>query len=178
MRVSVLWLSLMLAQGLAGQAQDQASEPPPPSDQAPRAEQAPRQRPSLGAQPAPSLHGPRSSSTTDPRKLIRVRRIFVERMDNKLSEKLLDGLAKLGRFRVVATREEADAVLRGTCFDSRRLKSVHSEVYLNERTGGASIWQDSIRRPFNPPPLDAAVAETASLIVQHLSASVVEAERR
>lgn len=169
MRASILFLSVML---MAGQAQDE------PHEHAPPAEQAPRQKPTLGPQPAPSLHGPRTSNTTDARKLIRVRRIYVERMDNKLSEKLLDGLAKLGRFHVVASREEADAVMRGTCFDSRRLKSVHSEVYLNDRISGASIWQDSVRRPFNPPPLDAAVAETATLILQHLSASVVEAGRR
>ncbi len=138
--------------------------------------QAP-QRPSLGTPTEPSLNGPRSSTTTDPRKLVRVRSIYVERIDNMLSDRLAEGLVKMGRFRVVASRNEADAVLRGTCFDSRRLKSLHSEVYLSDR-GGASIWQDDVRRPFNPPPLPKVVDTTAAEILQHLGDSVREADRR
>ena len=156
MRVKSLCLSMLLTAGLATWAQ---------------------QRPTLGPQ-TPSLHGPRTSTTTDARKLARVQAIFVERMDNKFSEKLAEGLSKMGRFRVVASRKEADAVLRGTCFDSRRLKNVHSEVYLNDQSGGASIWQDSVRRPFNPPPLEAVVSETAQLILGHLKESVQEAGLR
>lgn len=142
------------------------------------AQETPSQKPTLGPAPAPSLAGPRSSTTTDARKLVRIRTIFVERIDNLLSEKLMDGLSKTGRFRVVATRNEADAVLRGTCFDSRRLKSVHSEVYLTDQGSGASIWQDSVRQPFNPPPLEKAVNDSALLILTHLSDSVKEAQRR
>ena len=151
-----LCLSILLTIGLAAWAQ---------------------QRPTLGPQ-TPSLHGPRTSFTTDARKLARIQTIYVERMDNALSEKLIEGLSKVGRFRVVANRREADAVLRGSCFDSRRLKNVHSEVYLNDRGSGASIWQDSVRRPFNPPALDAVVSETAQLILGHLQESVLEADRR
>jgi len=109
---------------------------------------------------------------------MRVHKIYVERMDNSLSEKLVEALGKLSRFRVAASLNEADAVLRGTCFDSRRLKTVRSEVYLNERLSGASIWQDSVRRPYNPPPLDKAVNEIVTLILTHLTESVAEAERR
>jgi hypothetical protein len=101
----------------------------------------------------------------------------VERIDNLLSERLADGLAKMGRFRVVASRNEADAVLSGTCFDSRRLKRVHSEVYLTDRSGSA-IWQDVLRRPFNPPTLQKSVDSTAAEIVQHLGDSVREADRK
>lgn len=136
-----------------------------------------QQRPTLGAPTEPSLGGPRSSTTTDPRKLTRVRSIYVERIDNMLSDRLAEGLAKMGRFRVVASRNEADAVVRGTCFDSRRLKSVHSEVYLTDRSG-ASIWQDDVRRPFNPPPLPKVVDNTAAEILQHLGDSIREADRR
>ena len=46
---------------------------------------------------------------------------------------------------------------------------------LNDR-GGAPIWQDSLRRPFNPPALATAVSDTANLIASHLSESVAEAE--
>lgn len=78
----------------------------------------------------------------------------------------------------MTSRNEADAVLRGSCADLRRLKTVRSEVYLNERSSGESIWQDSVRRPFNPPTLDRAVTETALLIVEHLSESLQAAGRR
>lgn len=60
-----------------------------------------QQKPTLGPQPSretPSLYGPRTSNTTDARKLTRVRTIFVERMDNALGERLAEGLSKMGRF--------------------------------------------------------------------------------
>jgi hypothetical protein len=97
-------------------------------------------------------------------------------MDNALSERIMEGLAKSGRFRVVASRNEADAVMRGTSISLRRMKVVHSEVYLNDVTG-ASIWQDNVRRPYNPPALEAAVGETATLILTHLREDAVGAER-
>ena len=124
-------------------------------------QQEEQQKPSLGAAPAPSLAGPRSQNTPEARRLLRVRTVFIEPIDNSLSEKLADGLSKMGRFRIVANRKEADAVVRGTSFDSRRLKSVHSEVYLTDRRSGGSIWQDSVRRPYNPPPLEKAMTDTA-----------------
>jgi hypothetical protein len=140
-------------------------------------QQQEQQRPTLGPAPAPSLRGPRNANIMDARRLARVQKIYVERMDNSLGEKLIEGLSKTHRLRVVADRKDADAVLRGTCFDSRRLKSLRSEVYLND-TNGAAIWQDSVRRPYNPPPLDAAVSQTAGLIVEHLAESILEAERK
>jgi|SRR5579863_7844684 len=136
-----------------------------------------QKRPTLGPATPPSLHGPRSSTTTDPQKLNRLRKIYVESIDNSLSDKLMEGLAKSGRFRIVADIKEADGVLRGTCFDSRHLKSLHSEVFISDRVTGASIWQDNVRRPFNPPALAKAVDDTAAIILEHLNESVREAQR-
>lgn len=160
-------------------------EPPrPEQDRAPDQQQdqsqqqpQPQKRPTLGPAPAPTLYGPKTSNTIDARRLLRVRKIFVERIDNSLGEKIMEGLAKTRRFHIVADRKEADAVMRGTCFDQRRLKVVRAEVYLNDLSG-ASIWQDSVRRPFNPPTLDAAVGETATLILSHLTESVTDAEHK
>jgi hypothetical protein len=168
----VLVLALVSASaGFAAQERDQQGQ----QDQQ-KQEQPQPQKPTLGAPTEPSL-GPRNSTTTDPHKLMRIRTIFVERIDNMLSDRLIEDLSRTGRFRIVASRNSADAILRGTCFDSRRLKSVHSEVYLADRTG-ASIWQDIIRRPYNPPPLQKVVDNTAVEIVQHLGDSVREADRR
>jgi len=133
--------------------------------------------PSLGKE-APSLNGPRTSTTTDARRLVSIKAIFVDRIDNALSDKLADGLSKMGRFRIVASRKEADAVVSGTCFDSRRLKTVHSEVFVHDRATGASIWQDIVRRRYNPPPLQKAVDDTATMILDHLGESIQEAQRR
>ena len=168
MRLTTVILAAVLFAG-AGFGVQQPSEPPP--------QQGQERKPTLGPAPEPSLSGPRTSATMDARKLMRVRTIYVERIDNSLSEKLADGLAKMGRFRVVTSRNEADAVMRGTCFDSRRLKSLHSEVYLADRNGQA-IWQDIVRRSFNPPPIQKAVDSTALEILQHLGESVKEAERK
>ena len=77
---------------------------------------------------------------------MRVRTIFVERIDNLLSEKVSEGIAKQGKFRVVANRNEADAVVSGTCSDLRRLKNVHSEIYLNDRVSGAAAAGNVQRR--------------------------------
>ncbi len=142
--------------------------------------QQPKQqkRPTLGPAPGPTLRGLGSSTTNDIRKLARIRTIYVEAIDNFLGDKLTEGLAKMGRFRIATNRNEADAVLRGTCFDSRHLKSVHSEVYLNDRATGASIWQDSIRLHYNPPTLSKAVENTAAEIVAHLGESIQESQRK
>jgi len=140
------------------------------------------QRPTLGPQPGPkerpSLHGARTWFTTSPGKLTRVRTLFVQRIENQLSQKLIEGIGKMGRFRVVERLDDADAVVRGTCFESRRLKLVHTEVYISDRNSGAAIWQDSFRLPYNPPPLAEVVNETALAIIVHLSEGVREAERR
>jgi hypothetical protein len=154
---------LLLSSGLAQQAQEQ-QEPP-------------QQRPTLGPAPAPSLGGPRTSTTLDAHKLLHIRRLYIERIDNSLSDRLIEDLTKMGRFRIVSQPKDADATLRGSCLDSRRLKRVHSEIFINDPRGG-SIWQDTVLRPYNPPSLSQAVDETAQVLVSHLGESISEAERK
>jgi hypothetical protein len=125
----------------------------------------------------PSLKGPVSATIIDAHQLLRVRRVYVESMDNDLNLKIDQALAKLGPFTIADSRDAADAILRGTCFDSPRLKDVHSEVFLTTKAGKA-IWQDVIRRPYNPPALSKAVDQTANLVALHLRASLEEARRR
>lgn len=137
-----------------------------------------QKRPTLGPPSTSSPNGPRSSTTTDPQKLTHMRKIFVERIDNQLSDKLMEGLSKTGRYQIVLDEKAADSVVRGSCLDSRRLKSVHSEVFISDRASGASIWQDSVRSSFNPPGLDKAVEESAGLILDHLNDSVHDAQRK
>jgi hypothetical protein len=139
-----------------------------PSDQKP---------PTLGGGEAPSLAGPHSSNTNNPHQLLHVHAIFIESMDNGLAEKLIEEIGTHGPFRIAGNRQNADAVLRGTCFDSTRLKTVHSEVFLTSRSG-ESIWQDVIRQPYRPPPLARAVATTAEVIAADLAASVREAQAK
>ncbi len=167
---AILIFLLTLSQPSWAQQKDRPPEKP--------SEGAPQNRPTLGPPPTPSLHGPRSSTTTDASKLLRIKKIFVERMDNQLSDKLTEGLAKLGRFRIVLDEKEADAVMRGSCLDSRRLKSVHSEVFISDRASGSSIWQDNVRHPFNPPGLEKAVDETATTILEHLNDDMTSAQRK
>jgi hypothetical protein len=161
MRVSAI-VALMLLACLAAGAQQKKEE----------------KRPTLGPSPAPSMEGPTNAVTTDPARLERVRKIYIESMDNRLSDKLLDDFGNSGRFQIVAERKQADAVLRGTCFDSRRLKTLHSEVFLNDRVSGKSIWQDSVRVPVYPPALSKAVDATADAILKHLAASVMHPRNR
>ncbi len=171
-----------------GLGRGQQADQPPAEQSAGQQEQEnkPPKRPTLGPETAESrptlgrsqdTGGPLTSTTTDARKLLRVHAIYIESMDNALSDRLIEGFAKGTPFRIVAKRSEADAILRGTCFDSRRLKRVHSEVFLSDLRG-SPIWQDNILQPFNPPPLAQAVSDTASLIVAHLSESLREAQRR
>lgn len=134
-------------------------------------------RPTLGPPTPSSPSGPRSSTTNDARRLLHIKKIFIQNIDNMLSDKLVEDLGKTGPFRIVAEVKEADAVMRGTCFESRRLKSLHSEVFISDRVTGASIWQDTILRPFNPPVLQKAVDDTAALIIQHLNDDVQQAQR-
>ncbi len=169
----VLW-ALAWSGAWAQEKQQQNQE----DQQQDRPAAAGEKRPTLGPPPAPSLYGPRTSTTTDARKLMRIRTVYVDRIDNLLSEKLAEGISKAGIFRVVANRSEADAVVRGTCSDMRRLKTVHSEIYITERGSGTSIWQDSIRRPYNPPPLGKVVDETAALVLAHLQDSLKQSDRK
>jgi hypothetical protein len=163
---------------LSQESDSKREESNPPASQQDKSKKPAPQRPTLGPATPPSLGGgSKTSSTTDRRRLLRVKKIYVERMDNNLHEKLIAALAKTKRFQLVGDYKEADAVMRGTCLDMRRLKLLRSEVYLNE-VHGASIWQDNVRRPINPPAVKAAVAETADIIAAHLGESLIEAERQ
>jgi hypothetical protein len=155
----------------AGQNADQ-SNPPGQS-------QEKSERPTLGPRTGPPGldAGPLTSTVTDIRKLLRIHTLYIESMDNSLNEKLVEALGKLGRFRLVTKAKDADATLRGSCLESRRLKHVHSEIFISDRNG-ASVWQDTIYRPFNPPTLDQAVTDTATLVAQHLEQTVRAGERR
>lgn len=171
MKIFKWGLLLWLALSSMGWAQKEAPPSKPPEGES-------QKRPTLGPPSTLSPNGPRSSTTTDPRKLTRMKKIFVERIDNQLSDKLMEGLSRTGRYLIVLDEKEADSVVRGSCLDSRRLKSVHSEVFISDRASGASIWQDSVRSSFNPPSLDKAVDTSAGLILDHLNESVHEAQRK
>jgi hypothetical protein len=132
------------------------------------------QKPTLGPSPAPGTRGPQTATVNDYRRLMRIRSIYIERMDNALSEKLVLSLGKLGRFRIASKPKEADAIMTGSCLESRRLKRLHSEVFIADR-GGGSVWQDSVYRPYNPPSLEQAVNETAQVVAEHLGESFSEA---
>jgi len=159
--VVLLALALLLAPVLTAQdAQQQGGEQ--------------EQKPTLGPKPGPGESGPRTATVNDYRKLMRIRTLYIERMDNDLSEKLVASLGKLGRFKMATNAKEADAIVRGSCLESRRLKRVHTEVSITDR-GGGSIWQDIIFRPYNPPSLAQAVIESAQMIAEHLGESINQA---
>ncbi|HEV2379165.1 MAG TPA: hypothetical protein VG206_05140 [Terriglobia bacterium] len=173
----ILFTLLVLCSTVLARQQDQSGDqqqPKPPTLNKP-SDQKP---PTLGGDgEAPSLAGPHSANTNDPGRLLRVHSIFIDPMDNGLAEKLVGEIGAHGPFRIASSRQEADAVLRGTCFDSTRLKTVHSEVFLTSR-GGEAIWQDIVRQPYKPPPLARAVGTTAQVIVADLAASVREAHAK
>ena len=104
--------------------------------------------------------------------------MFIQRMDNNLSEKLIEALSKGDLFKVVNKRQEADAIFGGSCFEARRIRKVHTEVFLSDRITEKIIWQDVIRLPFNPPPLESAVTATATEILAHLRLDIREAPRK
>ena len=181
---------LFFAGGRLTAPQDQQQEPQQPQQQQPPQEQQPPQAPpslrkpgeekppTLGGPSAPpSLAGPHAANTNNPHQLLQVHTVFIEPMDNGLADKLIETIGSKGPFRIAANRRDADAVLRGTCFDSLRLKTVHSEVFLTGRSGEA-IWQDIIRQPYKPPPLAQAVATTAQVVAEDLTVSVREAQGR
>ncbi|HEV2351853.1 MAG TPA: hypothetical protein VG028_18645 [Terriglobia bacterium] len=171
MKIFRLGLLLWIALSSTAWAQKEAPPTKPPEGET-------QKRPTLGPPTASSLNGPRSSTTTDPQKLTHMRKLFVERIDNQLSDKLMEGLSKTGRYQIVLDEKDADSVVRGSCLDSRRLKTIHSEVFISDRASGSSIWQDSVRSSFNPPSLDIAVAKSAGLILEHLNDSVHDAQRK
>jgi len=159
--VVLLALALLLAPVLTAQdAQQQGGEQ--------------EQKPTLGPKPGPGESGPRTATVNDYRKLMRIRTLYIERMDNDLSEKLVASLGKLGRFKMATNAKEADAIVRASCLESRRLKRLHTEVSISDR-GGGSIWQDIVLRPYNPPSLAQAVNETAQMIAEHLGESINQA---
>jgi len=159
--VVLLALALLLAPVLTAQdAQQQGGEQ--------------EQKPTLGPKPGPGESGPRTATVNDYRKLMRIRTLYIERMDNDLSEKLVASLGKLGRFKMATNAKEADAIVRASCLESRRLKRLHTEVSISDR-GGGSIWQDIIFRPYNPPSLAQAVIESAQMIAEHLGESINQA---
>ena len=159
--VVLLALALLLAPVLTAQdAQQQGGEQ--------------EQKPTLGPKPGPGESGPRTATVNDYRKLMRIRTLYIERMDNDLSEKLVASLGKLGRSKMATNAKEADAIVRGSCLESRRLKRLHTEVSITDR-GGGSIWQDIIFRPYNPPSLAQAVIESAQMIAEHLGESINQA---
>jgi hypothetical protein len=165
---------LLNAQQQQDQPQQDQPQQQPPQKAPPTLGPAPQQKPpTLGG--SPSLAGPHSANTSDARRLLQVHAVFVDQMDNGLDEKLIEVLGNKGLFRIVGNRRDADAFLRGTCFDSTRLKTVHSEVFLTGRSG-ESIWQDIIRQPYRPPPLSQAVATTAQAIGEDLVSSMREAQ--
>jgi hypothetical protein len=174
MKQTVGWLMLMLllVPWLWAQDAQQSGQEGQPS-----AADQQEDRPTLGRAPGSDTHGPQTATVNDYQKLVRMQRIFVERMDNALSEKLVVALGKIGRFKLVASPKDADAILHGSCLESRRLKHVHSEVFISDRAG-KSIWQDNIMRPYNPPTLDQAVSATASTVVEHLGESLHQAATR
>ncbi|HUZ45114.1 MAG TPA: hypothetical protein VMW54_00615 [Terriglobia bacterium] len=135
-----------------------------------------QQRPTLGPS-EPTLGGPGAGTTINRQRLLRVRKIYIERIDNKLSDKIMADLAGSSMLRVVDKPGDADSILRGTCFRARRLKRLHSEVFLSERVSGDAVWQDVVLVPWNPPALNKAVDRSAAEIVTHLFQSIRQAER-
>ncbi len=135
-----------------------------------------QRRPTLGPS-TPTLGGPGTGRTVNRKRLLSVRKIYIESIDHKLSEKIREDLAGSTMLRVVDKPKDADAVLRGTCFRSSRLKHLHSEVYLTKRVSGAPVWQDVVYVPWNPPGLGKAVDKSAAEIVTHLFQSIRQAQR-
>jgi len=136
-----------------------------------------QKRPTLGPS-GPSLRGPAASQTANPALLVKMRKVYIERMDDNLNEKLEGALAHVSWVKVVDKSDEADAIIRGTCFSLRRLKRLHAEVYISDRVTGESIWQDVVRVPYDPPGLPKAVDQAASEILLHLDQSIRTAAKR
>ena len=136
-----------------------------------------QQAPTLGPS-RPSLGEPGSTRTANPRMLLKMRKVYIERIDHDLNGKLQDDMAHVSWLKVVNSEDDADAIIRGTCFDLRRLKRLHAEIYITDRVSGKSIWQDVVRVPYGPPELTKAVDQAASEILDHLNESVRTASKR
>ncbi|MEJ2008005.1 MAG: hypothetical protein P8Z30_07605 [Acidobacteriota bacterium] len=138
------------------------------------------QRPTLGPSGpvSPSERGPVSMRTANPRLLLKMRKVYVQRIDHNLNEILTDDLAHVSWLKVVKKPSEADAIVRGTCFSLRRLKSLHAEVYITDSVSGASIWQDVVRVPYGPPELSKAADNAAARVLADLKQSIHLASRR
>ena len=130
-----------------------------------------QQAPTLGPS-RPSLEGPTNTRIANPRRLVKMRKVYIERIDHNLNVKLADDIAHVSWLKVVDNEDEADAIVRGTCFDLRRLKRLHAEVYISDRVTGKSIWQDVVRVPYDPAALQKAVDQAASDILAHLNESM------
>lgn len=137
-----------------------------------------QQAPTLGPATQPSLRGPSSFRTTNPRLLVRMRSVYIQRIDHDLSGKLAADLAHVSWLKVVKNQDKADAIVRGTCFSLRNLKRLHAEIYINDRVTGKSIWQDVVRVPYNPPSLPKAVNRAANEVLAHLDQSIRAAAGR
>ncbi len=135
-----------------------------------------QQAPTLGSS-GPSLEGPSTFRTANRHMLVRMRRVYIARIDHNLDEKLADRLAHVSGLKVVKNKDDADAIVRGTCFDLRRLKRLDAEVYISDRITGQAIWQDVIHVPSDPKDLSKAVGQAASEITAHLNASILRAGR-
>jgi len=109
---------------------------------------------------------------------MKMRAVYIQRIDHDLSGKLADDLAHVSWLRVVKDREKADAIVRGTCFTLKNLKRLHTEVYINDRITGKSIWQDVVRVPYSPPSLPKAVNHAATEVLADLNHSIRAAAGR
>ncbi len=178
MKWTVRSLAILLLAGLAMRADaGQSSDRPGPSTSPDQGSQQ-TQRPTLGPKAGPGVEaGPTTATVIDIRRLMRIRTIYIENIDNDLSDRLVEALGKWGRFRLVTKEKEADATVRGTCLESRHLKHLHSEIFISDHAG-KSVWQDIIYRPYNPPSLEQAVDDTARLVATHLEATIARAERQ
>ncbi len=136
-----------------------------------------QQAPTLGPS-RPSLEGPANTRTANPRRLMKMRRVYIQRMDQDLDVKLADDIAHVSWLKVVDKPEEADSIVRGTCFSLRRLKLLHAEVYISDRVTGKSIWQDVIRVPYDSAAPKKAVDRAASDILEHLNESMHAAAKQ
>ena len=125
----------------------------------------------------PSLETPSNLRTADRRMLVKIRKVYIARIDHNLDEKLADDLAHVSGLKVVKNEDDADAIVRGTCFDLRRLKRLDAEVYISDRITGKAIWQDVIRVSSDPTDLAKAVDQAASEITAHLNESIRRAAR-
>lgn len=104
-----------------------------------------------------------------------MRTVYIERIDHNLNEKLSDDIGHVSWLKVVNNEDDADAIVRGTCFNLRRLKRLHAEIYISDRVTGKSIWQDVVRVPYDSAAPQKAVDQAASDILAHLNQSVHEA---